>query len=61
MSQVSSLSVGQDIRIKATGDNTVSDSGNILVKGSGLKAGHDMLDLTSRLLLLCSGFCWSPV
>nr|WP_246593549.1 hemagglutinin repeat-containing protein [Photorhabdus akhurstii] len=41
-SQGSSLSAGQDIRIKATGDNAVADSGNILVKGSSLKAGRDI-------------------
>ncbi|MBE8598164.1 hemagglutinin repeat-containing protein, partial [Xenorhabdus sp. BG5] len=46
-SQGSSLSAGQDIRIKATGDNSVSDSGDILVKGSSLKAGHD-IDMAAK-------------
>jgi filamentous hemagglutinin len=41
-SQGSSLSAGQDIRIKATGDSAANDSGDILVKGSRLKAGHDI-------------------
>ncbi|MBD2814924.1 hemagglutinin repeat-containing protein, partial [Xenorhabdus sp. Flor] len=41
-SQGSSLSAGQDIRIKATGDSQVADSGNIQIEGSALKAGGDV-------------------
>ncbi|WP_053014222.1 MULTISPECIES: hemagglutinin repeat-containing protein [Xenorhabdus] len=51
-SQGSSLSAGRDIRIKATGDNTVSDSGDILVKGSSLKAGHDIEMAAKRDIVL---------
>ncbi|WP_338805237.1 hemagglutinin repeat-containing protein [Xenorhabdus griffiniae] len=41
-SQGSSLNAGRDIRIKATGDSTTQDSGDIRVKGSSLKAGRDI-------------------
>ncbi|MBD1226990.1 hemagglutinin repeat-containing protein, partial [Xenorhabdus griffiniae] len=51
-SQGSSLSAGRDIRIKATGDNAVSDSGDIRVKGSSLKAGHDIDMATKRDIVL---------
>ncbi|WP_262947429.1 hemagglutinin repeat-containing protein [Xenorhabdus indica] len=51
-SQGSSLSAGQDIRIKATGDNTTQDSGDIQVQGSTLKAGRDMtLDAKRDIVL----------
>ncbi|PQQ24549.1 filamentous hemagglutinin [Photorhabdus luminescens] len=42
-SQGSSLSAGQDIRIKATGGSSdIENSGNIQVTGSSLKAGRDI-------------------
>ncbi|WP_338803386.1 hemagglutinin repeat-containing protein [Xenorhabdus griffiniae] len=51
-SQGSSLSAGQDIRIKATGDSTTQDSGDIQVQGSTLKAGRDMtLDAKRDIVL----------
>ncbi|QTL40329.1 hemagglutinin repeat-containing protein [Xenorhabdus budapestensis] len=51
-SQGSSLSAGQDIRIKATGDSTTQDSGDIQVQGSALKAGRDMtLDAKRDIVL----------